>query len=58
MINETSTNKIFNMAESTIINLKKADLTEKIWNLKGKGIADKDMHNLSKYILKPTGTVT
>lgn len=57
-MNETSPSKIFNMPESILINLKKAKPFQKISRLKGKTIVDKDMHNLSKYILKLTSTTT
>ena len=57
-MNEISPIKIFYMAESTLINLKKTKSIQKISRLKGKVIVDKDIHNLSKYILKLTSTIT
>ena len=48
---ESSTN-ILNLSESALNSLKKSDLVQKILDLKGKVIADADLHKLSDQICK------
>ena len=50
---ESSTN-VLTLSESALNSLKKSDLVQKILDLKGKVIADTDLHKLSNQIHKLT----
>ena len=58
MVESNTLGNLFNLSDSAINGLKKADLVQQIINLRGKVIVDSDLRNLCDQISNLSETIT